>query len=91
MKRLLYASRIPHFIPTEKSGAKIGNPLPKYESIETALGKRPFVNDLCFEGMLFGVLKFSEYPRATIIKIDLSEAEKQEGVIRIFSCQRHSW
>ncbi|HPE57013.1 MAG TPA: selenium-dependent xanthine dehydrogenase [Bacteroidales bacterium] len=76
----------PTFHP-KKSGAKIGDPLPKFESIETALGKRPFVNDLHFEGMLFGVLKFSEYPRATIIKIDLSEAEKQEGVIRIFSAK----
>ncbi|MCF8379568.1 MAG: selenium-dependent xanthine dehydrogenase [Bacteroidales bacterium] len=72
---------------TEKSGAKIGDPLPKYESIETAMGKRLFVNDLYFEGMLFGVLKFSEHPRAVILNIDLLAAEKQEGVIKIFTAR----
>ncbi|MCB2218934.1 MAG: selenium-dependent xanthine dehydrogenase [Bacteroidetes bacterium] len=72
---------------SKKTGAKIGDPLPKYESIETALGKRPFVNDLHFDGMLYGVLKFSEHPRATILKIDLSEAENQEGVIKIFTAR----
>jgi len=72
---------------SKKSGAKIGDPLPKYESIKTALGKRPFVNDLYFEGMLHGVLKFSEHPRATILNIDLSAAERQEGVIKIFTAR----
>jgi len=74
----------PEFHP-EKSGAKIGDTLPKYESIETALGKKPFVNDLHFDRMVYGVLKFSEFPRATVLSIDLSEAGKQEGIIKIFT------
>ncbi|MBN2175530.1 MAG: selenium-dependent xanthine dehydrogenase [Bacteroidales bacterium] len=72
---------------SEKSGAMIGDPLPKYESIETALGIRPFVNDLHFDGMLYGVLKFSEHPCATILKIDISETEKLEGVSKIFTAK----
>ena len=71
----------------QKSGAKIGEPFPKYESIDTALGKRPFVNDLEIDGMLYGVLKFSEHPRATILNIDLSKAEKHEGVLKIFTAK----
>jgi len=64
---------------------KIGTSLPKYQAYETALGIRPFVNDIHFEGMYHAALKFSDYPRARVQKIDVSEAEKIEGVIRIFT------
>ena len=74
-------------IVSKKPGAKIGDPFPKYESINTALGKRPFVNDMEFEGMLYGVLKFSDHPRANIIQIDISEAKKLEGVVDIFTAK----
>jgi aldehyde oxidoreductase len=65
--------------------ALIGKPYPKYQSIETALGDRDFVDDMRFEGMVHGVLKFSDHPRAKIIKIDYSEASMIEGVVRIFT------
>jgi len=65
--------------------ALIGKPYPKYQSVETALGDRDFVDDMRFEGMVHGVLKFSDHPRAKIIKIDYSEALKVEGVVRIFT------
>ena len=65
--------------------ALIGKPYPKYQSIETALGDRDFVDDMRFDGMVHGVLKFSDHPRAKVIKIDYSEALKIEGVIKIFT------
>ena len=65
----------------------IGSRLPKYQALETALGKRPFTDDLFFEGMAYGALKFSGIPKAKIIKIDTSEAEKMEGVIRIVTAK----
>ena len=37
--------------------------------------------------MVHGALKFSDYPRAKIIKIDTSKAEKADGVIRIFTAK----
>lgn len=63
----------------------IGESLTKYEAYETAIGLRPFVNDLHFEGMLHAALRFSDHPRARIISIDTSEALKTEGVARIFT------
>jgi aldehyde oxidoreductase len=69
---------------TQTSG-KIGVAHPKYQAYETAIGKRKFVDDLFFEGMLFATLKFSDHPRAVVKKIDTSEAEKIEGVQRIFT------
>ena len=62
----------------EKTG--IGHSVPKYEGYEKALGISPFVNDMKFEGMLYGVLIFSEHPRAMVLNIDVTEAEKLPGV-----------
>ncbi len=67
----------------ERTG--IGYSYPKHEAYEEALGIRPYVDDLRFEGMLYGVLKFSEHPRAKVLRIDVSAAEKLPGVIRVFT------
>ncbi len=69
----------------QKTG--IGYSYPKYEAYEKALGISPYVNDLKFEGMLYGVLKFSEHPRAKVLKIDVSAVENLPGVIRVFDAQ----
>ena len=68
-----------------KTSGKIGISQPKYDAYNTALGKRDFVDDILLEGMLYGALKFSDYPKAKIVKIDTSEAEKIKGVHRIFT------
>lgn len=65
----------------------IGASPPKYQAMETALGERPFVNDLRFPGMLFGALLFSEHPRARVLQIDTSGAESMEGVVRVFTAR----
>jgi aldehyde oxidoreductase len=65
--------------------ALIGKPYPKYQAGKTALGNRDFVDDMNFKGMVHGVLKFSDHPRAKVLRIDASEAEKVEGVIRVFT------
>ncbi|MCM2324018.1 MAG: selenium-dependent xanthine dehydrogenase, partial [Oligoflexia bacterium] len=70
--------------PAALSG-KVGARLPKYEARETVLGWRPFVADLREPGMKFGALRFSDHPRARVLKIDVSEAAKLPGVIRIFT------
>jgi selenium-dependent xanthine dehydrogenase len=63
----------------------IGLSLPKYQGLETALGKRHFVNDMHFDGMLHAALRYSDYPKAKIISINLLEAKNIPGVIRIFT------
>ncbi|MFH1118915.1 MAG: selenium-dependent xanthine dehydrogenase [Bacteroidota bacterium] len=67
------------------SSGKIGTSYPKYEAYEMAVGKRKFVNDLRFDGMLYGALRFSDHPRAVIREIDISKAQQVNGVIRIFT------
>ncbi|MDD3741395.1 MAG: 2Fe-2S iron-sulfur cluster-binding protein, partial [Bacteroidales bacterium] len=70
-----------------KTSGKIGVSHPKYEAYDTALGQRNFVDDIFLDGMLYGALKFSDYPKAKVLKIDTSEAEKLEGVNRIFTAK----
>ncbi|MDM8542128.1 selenium-dependent xanthine dehydrogenase [Desulfococcaceae bacterium HSG9] len=65
----------------------IGYSTPKYEGYEKALGISPYIDDMKFEGMLYGALKFSEHPRAEVRKIDVSAAEQQTGVVRIFTAR----
>jgi len=73
----------------ERTGnsAQIGQPYPKYQAIETALGNREFVDDMRFEGMVHGALKFSDFPRARVISIDYAEAQQVDGVIRVFTAK----
>lgn len=68
-----------------KTPAAIGQPYPKYMAEATALGERDFVDDMHFDGMVHGALRFSDHPRARVIKIDVSEAARAEGVIRVFT------
>jgi len=70
-----------------KTSGKIGVSHPKYDAYKTAIGERDFVDDMHFEGMLFAALKFSDHPKAKLIKIDTSEAEKVSGVHRIFTAK----
>ena len=65
--------------------AGIGQSLSKYEALETAIGKRLFINDMHIDGMLYSALRFSDHPRARIIAINTEDALKVNGVIRIFT------
>ena len=70
-----------------KTSGKVGVSQPKYRAYETAIGQRKFVDDMHLEGMLYGALKFSDHPKAKVLKIDSSEAEKLEGVQRVFTAK----
>ena len=67
----------------EETSGKVGTSYPKYDAVETALGKRPFINDMGFDGMLHASFRFSDHPRAIVKGIDFSKAEKIPGVITI--------
>ncbi|WP_187170589.1 selenium-dependent xanthine dehydrogenase [Salidesulfovibrio onnuriiensis] len=73
-------------VPFETASG-IGVNSPKYAAVERALGTKPFVDDLRPEGLLHGVLKFSDHPRAKVLSIDVSEAEKAPGVVRVFTAE----
>ncbi|MBE0639740.1 MAG: selenium-dependent xanthine dehydrogenase [Bacteroidales bacterium] len=59
--------------------------LPKYQSKQLATGHLPFVNDLRQDGLLHAALRFSDHPRAKVLKIDTHQARQFPGVIRVFT------
>ncbi len=63
----------------------IGYSYPKHEGYEKALGLSPYVQDMTFDGMFYGALKFSLHPRARVMGIDVSAAEALPGVVRVFT------
>jgi len=66
------------------SGGGIGKHWSKYEGYDRVLGKVPYVEDLRFEGMAHAALKFSDHPRATVVKLDVSKAQEYPGVLQVF-------
>jgi len=70
-------------IPEPSSPGRVGDRHPKYDSFAAVLGQRPYVDDLHVDGLLHGALRFSDHPRAKVLKIDLSQAEQVAGVARI--------
>ncbi|MHA1713892.1 MAG: xanthine dehydrogenase family protein molybdopterin-binding subunit [Candidatus Ranarchaeia archaeon] len=50
-------------------------------------GTTRYCADLKFQGMLYGVVHQSSHPHAKILQIDTSEAEKSDGVIRVFTAK----
>ncbi len=68
-----------------KTTAKVGTSHPKYRGYQTAIGERDFVDDMYFDGMLYSALKFSDHPKAKVLNINISEAEKLPGVHKIIT------
>lgn len=74
-------------IPRPKSEGKIGGKHPKYDADKLVLGQSPYVADVKIQGMLHGVLKFSDHPRAKVIFIDIEKAKSHPGVIKVFTAK----
>jgi selenium-dependent xanthine dehydrogenase len=72
-----------NFDPDSSSSGKIGTNQPKYRLQEIITGHLPYVADLNSDEMYYAALKFGDYPRAKILKIDTEQAEKLNGVIKI--------
>lgn len=72
-------------IPLPAGNGRIGTRQPKYQAQKLVLGDHDYVDDIKLEGMLYGALKFSDHPRARVVKIDTSTAAALEGVERVFT------
>ncbi len=72
-------------IPKPETDGKIGKRHPKYDADKLVLGQSPFVADMKLPGMVYGALKFGDHPRAKVLSIDTTEAEKLNGVIKVLT------
>jgi selenium-dependent xanthine dehydrogenase len=72
-------------LPEVDPSGKVGTRHVRFEGPETALGVRPFIDDMKFDGMLHGAVKFSDHARAKVLSIDVSEAAAMPGVKGVYT------
>jgi CO/xanthine dehydrogenase Mo-binding subunit len=65
----------------------IGKSLPRIDARGKVTGETRYSGDLSMPGMLHAKILFADRPHARVLKIDLSEAEKIQGVVKIFTAQ----
>ena len=71
----------PPLVPPAAAG--VGARVPRYHGAAYALGEEPYVGDLDVPGMLHGALRFSDHPRARVLRIDTSRAAAAPGVVAV--------
>ncbi len=72
-------------IPEPQGDGRIGSRQPKYHAQNLVLGQHKFVDDIHMDGMVYGALRFSDHPRAQVLRIDTRAAQALPGVIRVFT------
>ena len=63
----------------------VGKGVPRVDGIEKVTGEAEYVQDMKLPGMLYARIKTSTYAHAIIKSIDISEAEKLQGVKAILT------
>ncbi|HEY6029280.1 MAG TPA: molybdopterin cofactor-binding domain-containing protein, partial [Gaiellaceae bacterium] len=72
-------------LPVLDRSGRVGSRTARYLGPELALGDKPFVGDLTAPGMLHGALRFSDHPRAKVLRIDTSAALAHPGVVAVLT------
>jgi selenium-dependent xanthine dehydrogenase len=80
---LAAAARRGEPLPDTDRGGRVGARAPRYAGKELALGEEAFVGDMTAPGMLYGALRFSDHPRARVLRVDTSRAEGYPGVVAV--------
>jgi xanthine dehydrogenase molybdenum-binding subunit len=80
---LVARSRAGEAMPEIDRSGRIGTRTARYEGRELALGDKPYINDLAAPGMLHGALRFSDHPRARVVRIDVEAARGHAGVVAV--------
>ena len=66
---------------------RVGERLERVDAMEKTLGIGEYADDIRIDGMLHGVALRTKYPRALVKSIDISEAEKIEGVVKVVTAK----
>jgi len=90
IESVLYAAeaiRKEEEIPEPLSEGQIGARLSKYQAPKMILGQHHYVDDISMEGMVHGALKFSDHPRAKVLRIDTRQTQALPGVLQVFTAE----
>ncbi len=81
--RLAAASRRGEPIPQVDTSGRVGSRTGRYMGRELALGDKPYIDDMNEPGMLHGAIRWSDHPRAKVLRIDTSKAKAHPGVVAV--------
>jgi selenium-dependent xanthine dehydrogenase len=70
-------------VPQPDLSGRVGSRTGRYQGRELALGDKPYINDMKVPGMLHGAIRFSDHPRAKVVRIDPAKAEAHPGVVAV--------
>ena len=80
---LTAAARRGEALPEVDTSGRVGSRTARYQGLELALGDKPYINDMTAPGLLHGAIRWSDHPRAKVLRIDTSRAEAHPGVVRV--------
>ena len=83
--RLAASGRRGSPVPTPDGSARVGTSAARYEGRELVLGRKAFVSDMKVPGMLHAAVRFSDHPRARILRIDTSKARSHRGIVAVLT------
>ncbi|MFZ5475238.1 MAG: selenium-dependent xanthine dehydrogenase [Myxococcota bacterium] len=72
-------------LPAVPDTVRVGEGAARYDGLATALGERPFVDDLRPEGLLYGAVRLADHPRAVVRRVDVAAAAAMPGVRAILT------
>jgi selenium-dependent xanthine dehydrogenase len=81
--RLAAAAKRGERLPEVDRSGRVGSRTARYQGVELALGDKPYVNDLKADRMLHAAIRFSDHPRARVLRIDASRAVAHPGVVAV--------
>ena len=81
--QLAAAARRGEPLPAIDTSGRVGSRTARYRGRELALGDKPYVNDMAPAGLLHGAVRFSDHPRARVVRIDVSKARACPGVVAV--------
>jgi selenium-dependent xanthine dehydrogenase len=70
-------------IPEPVADGGVGARLARYDAIRSALGERPFVDDVDRPGLLHGAVRLSDHARARVRRLDTTRAKALPGVVAV--------
>ena len=74
-------------IPSENNDYKVGSRVSRIDVAEKVQGYGKYPDDIYIDGMCYGSAVRSAYPRARVLSIDTSEAEKLPGVVCVLTAK----
>ncbi|MGH2658754.1 MAG: selenium-dependent xanthine dehydrogenase [Actinomycetota bacterium] len=70
-------------VPEPDWSGRVGSRTGRYQGRELALGDKPYINDMTADGMLHAAIRFSDHPRAKVLRIDTATAEAHPDVVAV--------